>query len=555
MTDNTPPPARTYLWLLLLGLLLALAADALFSSRIPFPFEEDSATYVEMARNLRLGQGLKETPPVEAYDQNLVNVSVWPPGYSLLIWALASTGLSETIAASYIARASLVLLPGVLVFALLPLLGRRLAIIVTLLSVLSPVVLRFGYIAMTDLPFLLMTAFSLGLLFRYSTPGRALQGLFWSGIVAGLAYTLRNAGMAVFVAVIVSFFAAWATGILSRSQAVVRGGVWALGGLLGATPLIAKNLIVFGSMQPYSWPRSQLGFLFNLRQYLGLQLRDFGGFHSLAQFPWHTLPFLIVGGILTGLLAIALHRVWPTWSPRQRFTLLTLLLYFGAGCAMLILSATLYKFSDIGLSPRYPIQYTWLLLAIVVAVWAGNGRPATRTGKIAFALVVSMLVMGRVAYLHNELNEAKSASNAYRNLTDLTHGLPVSAQALFQKQPWTLDAQLKKQVAEDPSLTATLQHLPKHAYLIGYPGYVIRLTTGQAVRSIYNIATLQDVWSAAIDTRRHVDASRPLYLIFYPPPSIFLLKDWQQAMLVSMPLGFRLLEKTPNRMIFEASAQ
>lgn len=555
MTDTKPASTRTYLWLLLFGLLLALAAEAIFSNRIPFPFEEDSATYVEMARNLRLGQGLKETPSVEAYNQDLIDVSVWPPGYSVLIWALAGTGLSEIRAAGFIASASLVLLPGALVFALLPLLGRRLAIVAAVLSVLSPVVLRFGYIAMTDLPFLLMAAFSIGLLFRYSMPARALQGLFWSGIVAGLAYTLRNAGMALFAAVIASFFAAWASGILSRSQAAVRGGVWVLGALLGAAPLIAKNLIVFGSLQPYSWPPSQLGFLFNLRQYLGLQLRDFGGFHSLAQFPWHTLPFLIVGGILTGLLAMALVRAWHTWSPRQRFGLLTLLLYFGTGCAMLILSATLYKFSDIGLSPRYPIQYTWLLLAIVMAVWASNGRSISRARKITLALVLSVLVTGRVAYLHNEISAAKDAADAYRGLADLTHGLPATAQALYQKHPWTLDAQLKRLVAEDSSLAAALQRLPEHAYLIGYPGYVIRLATGQAVRSIYSSATIQEVWSVAVKTRQHVDQRRPLYLIFYPPPSIFLLADWQQAMLAGMPPGFSLLETTANRMIFQAVAQ
>jgi hypothetical protein len=442
-----------------------------------------------------------------------------------------------------------------MVFALLPLLGRRLAIVVAVLSVLSPVVLRFGYIAMSDLPFLLMVVFSFGLLFRFSMPGRALQGLFWSGIVAGLAYTLRNTGMAVFAAVIASFFATWSTRILSRRQAAVRGGVWVLGALLGAAPLIAKNLIVFGSLQPYSWTRSQLGFLFNLRQYLGLQLRDFGGFHSLAQFPWHTLPFLIVGGVLTSILAMSLARAWRTWTPCQRFGFLTLLLYFGAGCSMLILSATLYKFSDIGLSPRYPIQYTWLLLATVMAVWASNGRPTSRVGKIALALVLSVLVMGRVAYLYNEFTKAKDASDAYRGLTDLTHGIPVLAQTQIQKQPWTLNEQLKRVVAEDVSLKAALQHLPDHAYLIGYPGYVIRIKTGQAVRSLNGIATLQDVWTTAVGTRRHVDPRRPLYLIFYPPPSIFLSANWQQEMLVNMPPGFSLLERTANRMIFQGSGQ
>lgn len=555
MTDNNPPSARIYLWLLILGLLLALSAEAIFSNHYPFPFEEDSATYIEMARNLRLGQGLKETPPVDAYDQNLIDVSVWPPGYSVLILALASTGLTETVAARFIAKASLVLLPGALVFALAPLLGRRLAIGVAFLSVLSPVVLRFGYIAMSDLPFLLMASFSLGLLFRNSMPGRALQGLFWSGIVAGLAYTLRNAGTAVFAAVIASFFAAWATGILSRSQAAVRGSIWVLGALLGAAPLIVKNLIVFGSLQTYSWPPSKLGFLFNLRQYLGLQLRDFGGFHSLAQFPWHTLPFLIVGGVLTSFLAMALVRAWHTWSPSQRFGLLTLLLYFSAGCAMMILSATLYKFSDIGLSPRYPIQYTWLLLAIVAAAWATGGRSSSRADMITLALVLSVLVAGRIAYLHDELTKAKNASDAYRGLADMTHGLPAMAQTQIQKQPWTLNEQLKRVVAEDSSLMAALQRLPEHSYLIGYPGYVIRITTGREVRSLYGTATPQDVWAAAVETRRHVDSRRPLYLIFYPPPSIFLLADWQQEMLVNMPTGFSLLERTANRMIFQGSAQ
>lgn len=555
MTDIKTTTTHTYLWLLLLGLLLALSAEAIFSNHYPFPYEEDSATYIEMARNLRLGQGLTETPPVEAYDQDLIDVSVWPPGYSVLIWALASTGLTETTAARFIVRASLVLMPGVLVFALLPLLGRRLAIVVALLSVLSPVILRFGYIAMTDLPFLLMVAFSLGILFRYSIPGQALQGLFWSGIVAGLAYTLRNAGTAVFTAVIASFFAAWVTGILSRSQAAVRGSIWVLGALLGAAPLIAKNLIVFGSVQPYSWPRSQLGFLFNLRQYLGLQLRDFGGFHSLAQFPWHTLPFLIVGGVLTSLLAMGLVRTWHTWAPCQRFELLTLLLYFGAGCAMLILSATLYKFSDVGLSPRYPIQYTWLLLAIVMAVWASNGRATTRIGKITLVVVLSLLVTGRVAYLHNEFTKAKDTSDAYRGLADLTHGISAVAQTQIQKQLWSLNEQLKRVVAEDVSLIAALQRLPEHAYLIGYPGYVIRITTGWKVRSLYGTATPQDVWRAAVETRLHIDPRRPLYLIFYPPPSIFLLADWQQEMLANMPPGFSLLERTASRMIFQDSAQ
>jgi 4-amino-4-deoxy-L-arabinose transferase-like glycosyltransferase len=553
MNNYTHTTIRIYLFLLAFGLLLMFSAEALFSNHYPFPFEEDSATYIEMARNLRLGEGLKETPPVDAFNQDMVDVSVWPPGYSVLIWALASTGLSEADAARLIAKTSLVLLPGALFFALLPLLGRRLAIVVAVLSVLSPVVLRFGYIGMSDLPFLLMAALSLGLLFRYNAPGRALQGLFWSGIVAGLAYTLRNAGTALFAAVIASFFAAWVTGILNRRQALTRGGIWVVGALVGVVALFVKNLMVFGSLQPYAWPASELGFLFNLRQYLGLQLRDIGGFHILAEFPWHTIPFLLASGLVTGLLAWALVRAWPAWSPRQRFALLTLLLYFGAGSAMMILSATLYKFSDVGLSPRYPIQYTWLLLAIVAAAWV-TGRQRGRTYFVTLTLVLSVLMAGRVVYLQDEITKARQASLAFRGLVDMTHGLSAAAQTQIKAQRWTLNERLKKVVADDVSLNAVLQDLPRDAYLIGYPGYVIRIKTAQAVRSLYGIQTLSEVWTTTSKVRQHVDPGRPLYLIFYPPPSVFLLPDWQDKMLATMPSNFNLVERTANRMIFEGRA-
>ena len=58
----------------------------------------------------------------------------------------------------------------------------------------------------------------------------------------------------------------------------------------------------------------------------------------------------------------------------------------------------------------------WLLLAIVMAVWANNDRSTTRAGKIILVLILSVLVAGRVAYLNNEFTKAEDGGESGEGL-------------------------------------------------------------------------------------------------------------------------------------------
>lgn len=552
MIKQNPQSVRTYLMLLLFGAFLVFATEELFSKHYPYPFEYDSATYVEMARNFQMGLGFKETASLHSYNEDLITVREWPPGFSIILSALSLTGLSGAEAARLVVKLSLLLLPCTLVFALSPVIGTGYAIGATILSMLSPVLLRFGYIAMTDLPFLLMVSLSLGLLFRCSMPSTPVAGLFWSGIIAGLAYVLRNTGLALFAGVIAAFVIAWIAGVLDWRQALQRGALWALGALAAALPLLVRNFFVLGQVQPYQWPKSQFSFLTNLRQYGGLQLRDFGGFHSLTMLPWDAKLFLVTAIPLTIMLVIALARCWAVWMPVTRFGILTLALYFAAGSAMMVLSATLYRFSDVGLSPRYPIQYTWLLFALVAAPWVHQQQRPSRLGMMIAATVIFALVAGRVAYLNDEVTKARQAAKAYSHLDDLSHNLSAEAREFQQTQPWTLDQQIKRIIASDTSLVEAVHRLPEDGFLVGYPGDVIRLRTARRVRSLQRVMTPEQVWVELVKVRKHVDPERPVYLILYPTSSMLQSADWQQRILTLTPPNFNLVERTSNRMIFEA---
>lgn len=552
MIEKNLQSARLYLALIFLGAILVFIAEALYSKHYPYPFEYDSATYVEMADNLRLGLGLKETASLHAYNEDLTTVREWPPGFPAMLAALSITGLSGADAARVLVGISLFLLPCAMVFALRPIIGTGPAVAVAILASSSPLVLRFGYVAMADGPFLLMVTLSLGLLFRCSLPGTPLKGLLLSGLFAGIAYALRNAGTALFSAVIATFVVAWMTGMLERREALRRAGMWVVGASVVVLPLLFRNYLAAGGLQPYTWTPAEFGFLTNLRQYMGQQLRDFGGFHELAMLPWHTTLFFTTAVPLMAALAIALVRLWPSWRPATRFGVLVMAFYCASGIAMIVTIATIYRFSDVGLPPRYSFQYTWLLFAIVAAAWTTREKRLGRFGIITAGAVLLALVAGRVSYLKEEVTVAQQAAIAYSRLADLSHGLPIEARELAQTKPWTLSQQIKHLIAADTTLVGALKLLPDEAYLVGHPGDVMRLHTKRQVRSIFVDNSPAKVWSEVAEVRQHVDAGRPMYLIFTPSEAMLRAGDWQRAMLATLPINFTLVERAPNRMIFAA---
>ncbi len=223
---------------------LAVVAAAILVA--PPYLSPDSQHYCDIAHQIAKGLG-----PV-SFDLHLASPAVpsanglWPPGYPYALAGLLRVGLTETRAASAINALSFVVL-GLAAYALgrSAALPRALAIPAAALAMAHPFVRAVHAHALSEPPYLALTYLTLALL-AYGLPRRSLAALFAAGAAAGLAVTIRHAGLFVvaygLIASVVFLLAARET----LRRAALQLAVFFIGPLV-VTPLaLWTNLAVYG---------------------------------------------------------------------------------------------------------------------------------------------------------------------------------------------------------------------------------------------------------------------------------------------------------------------
>lgn len=527
---------KPFVWLAAL-LALAIWFLAQLTTEIRYPFGNDGIGYISEAANILDGRGIVRMPnETELPDLDLSPTRYHPPGFGVTIAALASLGIDVERAALLISHLAWAALPFALFFALQPILPPPWSVAVAALATLSPGMVLFGSSVNADAPTLLVLVLATGLVFRALASERQALRLLAAGVLLGLGYAMRNSVTATYAGLLAALLAA----VVLRQVSAPHAARYATLILLGSAPVIgllfARNLLVFGELQPYVLMVGQhASFLESFRVALDGLLGDLTGSLRLGKaLAWDAKLLLIAGLPAAFLVAWGLLRQWRRGSLQVRFAILFGLAFSGASLSMLVIAHTFHGL-DFGFLLRHMMQFAWMLLALLVLAALGlAGRPA----RIALAIVVTVLLGSRLWFIADDLQRERMLQQAFFASPDIA----VAAQPLLAGNP-VLTSQIRPALARDASLAAAVRALPEGALILSNQGPLLGHVSGRTVRMIPS-PDAEGV--AAIATRvnnifRDMRTNRPVYLVLVPDNRLLHSidqPDWKRMVQAQLPPRF-----------------
>ena len=373
-----------------ISLLVLIGAALLWFSLLPHQthFQPDSASYVEQARSLLEGDGFQsrgfaidEIAPWRTSHSLKRPDFLFPPGYPIAVAAgSALFQIRVDVAALWVTRIALFFLPLTIFLFLRPLAGFGGALCLAIVAGASPSVLDTGVMAASDIFSLTLSIISFGVVLTVLTNrdvSRPRAFVFIGGFLAGAAYLTRNANIALLLSLAASFLMAGV--FLSRpmKRGLVRmAAICGAGTALAVFPPIVRNLIMFGSIQPYRMIPSTVGFVQNIHLYINAQITEILGSprwgHLLG---WSPIGLAAIA-ILVGVLVYLSIRVWPRLSQENRVVFVSSIIYASLGAAVAIVARTKYQWGE-PISIRHAMPYTafWLLpIAIILHRYVSNKK-------------------------------------------------------------------------------------------------------------------------------------------------------------------------------------
>ncbi|OAI17436.1 hypothetical protein A1507_10965 [Methylomonas koyamae] len=400
---------RSSYWVLL-AISLLIAAHLYFYAPI-FPYSPDSASYIERARNLKSAGNLLDIPyGVIPGDVDQIENHLFPVGYPLVLAAISVLGVDPKVASVAIGNLSSLLLPFMLFWTFRRGVGNdSMALAIVGLSVLAPGLLTNAPYGLTDVFSLLLVVAAVGCVLRLETAA----GWFLAGILAGVAYSVRNANLALLAALALYACYYWKSSRQPERHAVVR---CTLAGVCGVSlvvlPMLLRNFWVFGAMNPYQMEPSTIGLVENIRTYIEALMKDVTACKECARFIAWSIP-----GLLTIFWAFFfaffwLYRFgWQLMGKSQRNAVFFSGVYFALGSCLVILARTRYQWGE-PINLRHVFQYTPFLFLIMLSIMQ---HLSCRMQKF-FTLVLFGLCVFRAAYAIDKANFVSKKPHFYANL-------------------------------------------------------------------------------------------------------------------------------------------
>jgi len=512
------------LWLIAAVIVMALVN---ISAPIIYPYTSDGLGYIEAAQNLLAGNGLLVTPfDPEPYDIDLEPLRLFPPGYPVLIAGASLLGFDVAKAALGISIFAWIALLPAIVFCLRPLIGVIPASICGLLTILSAPAFTTGPMAFADIPFLLVTCLCFGILFRSVDENPSREGILLAGLLAGVAYSLRNAGISILLSVSAAFVLAAMARMLRLRPAMTMLGLWWAGVLPVLVLLWVRNIVVFGKMQPYSHPPApaETGLLHIMRQYSESVLFVLTGSHKIAMLAWDYKILAVIVLPVTAATAWGIMSRWSRMSLQARFAVIAICFYVVIGSAMVLLAHYLMGAHDYG-TGRYAVQYTWLILALVAIAWSTIKWQRQIIGTLAGVAVIFALISSQGYFIFE----------------------------FSQKKPFS-----RKLLLSDEELFSTVRAIPDNALIVtNLVGY-LKLETGKHVRNL-EISGMPDAGAYMKNLSITLEdiaknTNRPVYGVILPIDA-FLKPEhdgrWQDIFLGTLPNDFTLLRRTKHMLLIQ----
>jgi hypothetical protein len=355
--------------LLFLSLLIAVH----FEYRSPgFPFTADSAAYIEQARNMVSSGSTLVTPyGLTPANEDQIENKLFPIGFSIAIAAVSLFGVDAKDAAIGIGQFSTIVLPWLLYFCFRNALGTVYAMILAALSLMSPGILINSPMGLTDLFTLAITASSIGLIIN----AQSRWCFVLAGILAGTAYSVRNAQLALLLTILLYFcYLRFASNIDDRRAIYVQAVSCIAGMSVIVIPLLLSNLFQFGSINPYEMPHSTIGFIENLRTYIQVFLRDVSACSECATYLAWSIPGLLLLTTVVGYTSWGFYRYkWSYLDVARKKTIVISAIYVVVGSCIVIMARTRYQWGEV-INLRHTLQYTPFMLFILLSVTMGQSK-------------------------------------------------------------------------------------------------------------------------------------------------------------------------------------
>jgi hypothetical protein len=357
-------------WLAVIGIALLV-----WAALLPFAYKAnnwiyswDSVAYFETADSIHAGRGMMQRV-IDGIDPAIWQpISWWPPGYPILIalvQALGFTAMQAGLIVAVAAAAGSVVLIGLICLHLCP---WPQALLVTLATIAMPTFLQISTQAMSDSVYYLFVVGSvLGILKWTSARDAPWAWMFLAGLFAGAAWSMRYAGMALFAATGVLFLLLL---LQHRFIEVVKfAATWLLGVAVCGLPLLLRNILVFGTGNPYSMRPSELTLWENVRRAARVLVEDITTSALLANLVANAAMLsLLAAALLAALGYIVWHLSWARIASllqTQKF-----FVFLGAYTlfyvAIVIAARTRYRWGQ-EIDSRHLVQVYWIIWISVAA--------------------------------------------------------------------------------------------------------------------------------------------------------------------------------------------
>ena len=337
---------------------------------------------------------------------------------------------------------------------------------------IAPGAIGLAWQPMSDVPFLLLTILAFGALFRAAGRKGNSGLLLLSGVLCGIAYAVRNVGIAIFPAVIVSFAVLTLLRTLRPATAIRQLLWWAAGAALIVVPLAAYNLALFGHLQPYHMAASTLGLAINIRYFLAAMLTDITANREIiyANF-WNNKVLVAVVAaplVLAVIRRKALLALWRGLSFTAKNAVISLGAYLVFGAAVVVIARSRYEWGEL-ISDRHFLQYDWIIWAMAALLVENGGRISK--GTIALASAVATVLVGfRVSLASQEVALARLESAAVFTATG-----PIGLSQIKTPDPaGSYQRIMRLTIARDHELIRAIAKLPADVSLISNYEDVLR---------------------------------------------------------------------------------
>lgn len=367
---------------------------ARFFSEVIFPYSYDGAAYISAARNLLEGKSLL-APTLADGDEDLQTISLWPPGYPLLIYLFSFVLGTPYEAALFISRLSMALVPAAAFWLVRPYCSQVRALLLSLLFWTPLGLMANAYSTGSDAPFFLLALLSNAAFLR-GIDRNDIRFLIVSGALGGASLVIRNTGLFLLAAQAAVLVFASFGGKIDFKLLFRRAASWGLAAGIPAAALLIWNWTQFGTLSPYEMPPSTVGVMANIAAAMGAYVFDSAphGHWLASQYIWAVT--ILIASLILFLLRGTFVR-FDQDRPLCRFTLLAVL-YAVLGTIMTVAARTRYQWGE-PISVRHIAQYDSFLIAGAL-IWLGRFWNAQRrTVSAVIAAIVLTIVGGRSWFL------------------------------------------------------------------------------------------------------------------------------------------------------------